>query len=143
MSLDLAPAIRTALIEDAEVQNFAGEWRGAPAVATRRPVPAEFPARMLLINPDAAIGNEDAINSDRPIVVRDIAIYGNQPDDYREVEALGYHLRTKFHRQKWSIEPEGYSVVDIVVSGPIPGPVDDDKTVARIVSLTIRLRRSQ
>lgn len=142
MSLDLKPAILKALLEDANVIAYVDEWETGHAISTRRPVPKSFPPRCMVINDPAAIGDFDGLNSDRPIVVQDIAIYGNQPADYREVEALGFHVRTMFHRQKWSIQPEGFKVVDIVASGPIVGPVDDERTVARIVTITVKLRRS-
>jgi hypothetical protein len=143
MSLNLAGPIRDALLGNAQIAAFPGEWGNEPAIATRRPVPANYPPRIILINPDAAVGDFDGLTSDRPIIVKDIAIYGDQPKDYRDVEACGYQVRDLFHRQRFSIVPVGFQVVDIVASGPFPAPVDDEKTVGRIVSLTIRLRRIQ
>ncbi len=141
MSLDLGPSLRTALIEATGIGDALDQWNGEPAVFTRRPVPADAPNRMIIVNPDSAIGDADGLTSPRPVVLRDIAVYGNQPDDYRIVEAIGYAIRELFHRNKWAITPEGYDVINIIARGPIPGPTDDDSTVARIVGLTISLRR--
>lgn len=141
MSLDLAPALREAIVLDADTGGAVTEWNGEPAVFTRRPVPEDAPAKMIMINPDSAITDEDFLDTEIPVVMRTIVAYGNQPTDYRSVEAIGYALRVLFHRQKSVIRPVGYDVIDIVASGPFPAPVDDDKTVARAVGLKIRLRR--
>lgn len=141
MSLDLAPALRDALATAPGIADVLDQYLGEPAVFTRRPVPSGAPELMILINPDTAIGDQDALTSDRPVIMRDIAIYGRQPDDYRAVEALGYAVRALFHRQRRAITPGGFDVIDIVAHGPTPGPTDNDKTVARVVGLTIRLRR--
>lgn len=141
MSVNVAAPLRAALINAAAIGGVLDQYKGEPAVFTRRPVPADAPELMILINPDSALGDWDAVNTIRPLVVRDIAVYGNQPDSYRTVEQIGYAMRELFHRNKWAISVPGYSVVDLVASGPIPGPVDDDKTVARVVTLTIKLRR--
>lgn len=142
MSLDLATDLRDALVDDATIGPLLPQYLGEPAVATRRPVPADFPALCIIVNPDSGITDQDFLNTQMPIVVRNIAVYGNQPDDYRTVEQLAYAVRELFHRQKWAIRPNGYQVLDIVASGPLPAPNDDETTVGRIVGLTISLRRA-
>lgn len=145
--LDLGPPIRAALLEAENIAGELGLYKEKPAIFTRRPVPEEASDPIIIINPDAAISDEDALNSERPIVMRDIAIYGvkaapaDPADQSRLVEALGYRVRKLFHRQKFSIRPEGFSVIEIIATGPIVAPVDDEATVGRIVSLTVRLRR--
>lgn len=147
MSLDLAPSIRAALIGDESIAADLSTWNNDPAVFTRRPVPADATDPMMIVNPPAAIGDMDALTSERPIVMLDVAIYGKKgppgdgSDQTRIVERLGFRTRALFHRQKFSILPEGFSVIDITAAGPIPAPVDDEETVGRLVSLTIRLRR--
>lgn len=148
MSLDLGPSIRAALIADTTIAALLPEWLGAPAVFAFRPVPEAAPDRIILVNPPASIQDRDGLRSDRPIVTIDVAIYGaiaaagDPADDTPIVEQLGYLVRQLFHRQKFSVQPEGYSVIEILAAGPSPAPVDDDKTVGRVVSLTISLRRN-
>lgn len=159
MSLDIGPAIRTTLIgghDDLPPQladlvelivGRLGEWHEAPSVFAFRPAPEDAGDPIIIINPDASIGDQDGLTSNRPVVQRDIAIYGRKgtpgdpSDDSPKVEQLGFLIRELFHRQRFSVRPEGYSVTDIVASGPVPAPVDDDGEVGRLVSLTIRLRR--
>lgn len=146
---DVAPPIRRALISDVAFAGSLSTWHHEPAVFIRRPAPADAGMPLVLINPPAAITNQDTLTGDRPVIVRDVMIYGlrAEPGDPRDqsklVEALGYRARAIFHRQKFSISVPGFSVIDIVGNGPIPAPVDDVATVGRMVSLTIRLRRSE
>lgn len=147
MSLDIGPAIRTALIEEVPISAELSQWRGEPAVFTRRPVPEDAEDMMILVNPDVSITDADGLTSDRPIVVRDIIVYGRKgapgsaEDQTREVEAAAYRIRELFHRQKFSLRPVGFSVIGITATGPISAPTDDESTVARAVTITVRLRR--
>jgi hypothetical protein len=139
--VDIGPALRAALIAAPEITGLLDQWKGEPAIHTRRPVPADSPARFILVNPDAAIGNADGLKSRRPVVQRDICAYGNQPKDYREVEEIGYAMQLLFHHQPQIIDMDGYHCIDIVVSVPTPAPTDDKTQVARMVNLTIWLQR--
>lgn len=157
MSLDMGPALRAAILDqqDPALQAVAaailadlGQYADAPAVFAYRPIPADSPSRVIVINEDAAISDEDGLTSDRPVIQRDVIAYGKRgtpgdaSDDSPAIEAIGYRLRALFHRQKFAVRPEGYSVIEIVATGPVPAPVDDDGEVARMVNLTIRLRRN-
>lgn len=141
MSLDLAPAIRTALIAEPTITGLITEFLGEPAVLTRRPTPdgAEYP--LIVISEGVAITDADGLTSDRPIVVRDVLIYGNQPDDFRTIEQLGYLVRELFHREKEAIDPADYHVIEIVTAGPRAAPTSNDEIAGRVVTLTIQLRR--
>lgn len=147
MSLDISPALRSAMLATPAIADALEQWKSAPAIFTRRPIPADAPHRIALINPETAISDGDGLISERPIVMRDIAIYGRKAeagsplDDTRTIEAVGYAIRSLFHRQRFSFSPSGFSVIDVVARGPFPAPTDDDQTVGRIVSLTVRLRR--
>lgn len=141
MSLDLGPAIRTAMIEAEAISGELGQWESEPAIFTRRPIPAEAPKKHAIINPPTAIGDEDALISERPFVVIDLAFYGAQPDDLRGIDRAAFAAREVFHSKKHSITPEGYSVIDVRAAGPYAAPTDDAETVGRMVTLTIRLRR--
>lgn len=143
--LDLSQPLRDAIMGEVAITAILDEWNGEPSVHTRRPLPADVKStKCIAISPNVAMTDQDALNSERPVIVRDIIAYGKQPADYREVEQLGFFIRALFHRRKWSINPpEGYGVIDIQANGPFPAPTDDDGTVARLVSLTIRLGRRQ
>lgn len=155
--LDLAPPLRSAIIAQqypplqpvaARVVAELSEFNGEPSVFTRRPVPSGADDPMVLINPPAAIGDEDGLRSERPVPIIDIAVYGRKAepgsadDQTRAVERAAFAIRELFHRQKFSVQPVGYSVTEIVAAGPFPAPVDDEVTIGRIVTLTIRLKRN-
>jgi len=138
----VSAAIRSAMMDAPSIADELAIWQDEPAIFTRRPVPAEVGYPMSIINPPAAVGDEDGLTSDRPVWVGDVAFYGEQPKHLRQVDRAASAARLLFHRQKFSVQPDGFSVIDITVAGPIPAPVDDDMTVGRLVTLTIRLRRT-
>lgn len=141
MSLDIAPPLRTAIMAATAISSKLALYAGEPGIFTRRPLPGDAIYPLILINPAAAIGDQDYLNNQLPIVFRDVAVYGNQPDDYRLIEEIAYAIRDLFHRNKWAITPDGYDVIQIVAKGPIPGATDDQTTVGRVVGLTVQLRR--
>ena len=140
MSLDLAPAILAAIKTDPAITGLLSTFQGEPAIATRRPVNAGMVNPLIVITPDVAINDGDALTSIRPIVIRDVIVYGNQPDDYRTVEDIAYRLRDLFHRKRDSIIPTGFDVIAVTAAGPRPAPTSNDEIVGRVVSLTIQLR---
>jgi hypothetical protein len=146
--LDLGPAIREALLAATQIAAHLSVYDGSPAVFTRRPVPSEADYPLIIVNDPVAITDEDGLTSDRPLWgPGDIAIYGRKAtpgtveDHTRLVQQLGIRTRLLFHRQKWALQVGGFHVIDIRASGPVPAPVDDDKTIGRIVSLLVRLGR--
>ena len=142
MSLDIAAPLRAALVEDESIAPQLSIYAGAPAVFTRRPVPADVVYPFGLINPTAALSDQDWYTQELPIVVRDIAVYGKQEgDQYRVVESLGFAIRQLFHRRKWAVTVPGYDVIRISALGPVSGATEDQQIIARVVSLTIELRR--
>lgn len=141
--MNLGAPLRSAIINAPSISGQLAQWQGEPAVFTRRPVPDKAPYPMVAISPDITVVEQDALVSRRPIVTRDLVLYGRQPDDYRLIEALGWPLRDLFHRNRFAIEPPaGYRVIEIIARGPMPAPTDDAKTVGRLVSLTISLERT-
>lgn len=147
--LDLGPAIREALINETEISAHLSTYEGAPAVFTRRPVPSEATLPLIIVNDPVAITDEDGLTSDRPVWgPGDIAFYGRKAapgtdeDQTRLIQQLSLRARLLFHRQKWALRVGGFHVIDIRASGPVPAPVDDDKTIGRIVSLIVRLGRN-
>lgn len=140
MSLDFAPAIYAAITADATITGLLSEHNSNPAVFTSVPIPAEVSYPYIVVYPDTTIGDMDALVSKRPMPVRNIGVYGQQPDDYRTVEQIGYLLRTMFHRERFSLTNADYDIVLITVDGPFAAPTDDDHTVGRMVTLNITTR---
>lgn len=141
MSLDFAPDLRDALLAAPAISGLLGEYASNPAIFTRLPVPADAPAVYIVIPPVTALTDEDGLDSLRPVIVRDIAVFGKQPDDYRTVEQIAYTIRDLFHRQRFSVINTGYDVVSITASGPLVAPVSDSQTVGRLITLTIQTRK--
>lgn len=138
--MDLAAPLRVALVGDSAITNELTAYAGDYPVFTRRPVPEDAPYPMIVVSPDVAIDEQDGINFNRQAQVRDIAVYGkNNSAEYRAVETLAYAIRSLFHRNSAAISVSGYNVIDIVTSGPIPAPTDDNQTVGRMVTLTVRM----
>lgn len=140
MSLDIAAALRTALINEATIAGLLSDYQNDPAVFTRTPVPTDAKKPFIVVSPDVTITDFDGLISRRPEVVRDILIYGDQPDDFRTVEQIGYSVRELFHRKKDSIILTGFNVVDVTAVGPRAAPTSNEETVGRLVTLTILLR---
>jgi hypothetical protein len=137
---NLSTPLRTSLLASAPIATKLRTYLGGPGVHTRRPLPADANYPCIAISPDVSYGNEDGLTNFRDVVTRDIFAYGEQPDDYRVVEELGYLLRDHFHRKRFSIISDDFSVASIVATGPMIAPTDDEKIVARMVSLSIRLQ---
>jgi len=132
--------IRTALIAAPAVASRLGVWDGDPSVHTRD-APEDAPYPMIICSEDIAVGDMDGLTSRRPIVVRDIRIYGVKPDHERVVDELGWIVRDLFHRERFAISVEGHQVIDIVCAGPIPAPVTDVQNIGRLVTLSLWLKK--
>lgn len=132
--------MRAAILDDDALTDGLGGFEGEPAVLTRVPVPAEATYPMIVIPPATVVSDGDGLDASRPILVRDLMVYGQQPAHFRIVETLGYMLRQKFHRDRFAFTVEGFRVIAVTAQGPTPAPVDDDQTVGRRVGLTIELQ---
>ena len=141
MSYDLSGPLRTALVGNEPIAALLSTWQNEPAVFTRRPTPDDAATPMIVVGPDISAMNLDVLVSRRPTPRRDILIYGDQPAHYRIVEQLGYMVRDLFHRNRLSITVPGFHVIDIIASGPIMGPTDDDKRLCRVVPLLLKLQQ--
>lgn len=126
--IDLAPAIRTSLLTIADT------------VYTRRPVPSGATYPMIVVSEDIVSTDRDLVASPMLFIVRDILIYGQNDtsENYREVESIAYAVRDKFHRRPDNISVNGWHIVDVIARGPIAAPTDDNTTVGRVVTLSIR-----
>ena len=97
---------------------------------------------LIVVSPDVSVSDFDGLNNKRLQIVKDISVYGEQDKDYRTVETLAYYLRTLFHRNREAITVSSHRVMDIMVAGPVAAPVDDEKHVGRVVSLTVLLSKN-
>lgn len=143
-SADLADPIRNALIGNGPIAAALAIYSGSPAIFTRRPVPSGATYPMIVCAGDVTRSDQDMISDPMPVIIRDISIFGQNgttgaSNQYRAVEALGLMVRDLFHRQRQSLSVPGWSVLDVICNGPVVGPTDDDTTVHRLVTLTIRL----
>lgn len=142
---DVGPALRAAIIGDAFITSRLSTWQGAPAVFTRLPIPedAEFPCVVLPFN--SVTTDQDALREKRTVIVRDIMVYGDvaapgTPEDHtRIVDEVAYRLRELFHRNRDALGNVSFHVIDIVVNSLSPAPVDNEETVGRRVTLTLRI----
>lgn len=143
MIADLAASIRNAIIGQSAIVAQLSAYAGGYPVFTRRPVPDGAPYPMVVVSPDVTATDLDGINDYRPVQIRDVAVYGHNdlPASYRQVETIARAVRELFHRQQDSMTVSGWTVTQIVASGPRAAPVDDEKTVGRVVELTIHLYR--
>lgn len=147
MSLNLKPALRTAVMGVSDCVSRLAQWKGEPAVFTRRPVPDDAELPLVIISKPTSVTDQDGLSSDRPVVTHQLAVYGRKgaagsaDDDTRDVEEAAFALRQHFHSNRFSLVPTGYDVIDVRVSGPVDAPVDDDNMVGAVISVTARLRR--
>lgn len=143
---DISPQIRAAIISDSVIAPLLAVWHGAPSVFTRDPIPADSTFPLIMVPHDASYGNQDGLTSFRDVIVRDIIVYGrvNPPgsvDDHtRIVEQIGYRLRKIFHRKNDTLANTDYHVISIDAVGPHVAPTDGTSTVARVVTLTVRIQ---
>jgi hypothetical protein len=140
-SPNLADPIYDALRLNSPVASVLSVYEAAPAIFTRRPVPAKAKYPMIVCAGDVTRVDQDLLVDEMPRIIRDISIFGQNDTTahYRAIESLGLMVRDLFHRKPASIIVPGWTVLDIIAQGPIVGPTDDDTTVHRLVTLTVRL----
>lgn len=143
---DIAPAIRQALIENTCISSLLSNYGGSSAILTRRPTPENISYPCIVIPFVAAVTNQDFLVERIDVIIQDIMVYGRvaspgtSNDHTRLVDGIAYELRQMFHRNRTVLGNTPYHVIDIVASGPTTAPVDDDKTVGRRVTLTLRIQ---
>lgn len=113
-------------------------------VWTRRPAPDGSPKRAVFISPDVTTGDDDGVDFFSPIITRDLSVYdlNDKTENYRAVELIAYRLHSLFNAERLSIVVPSWHVVQINCVGPRPAPVDDDRDVGRVVSMTIQLAQA-
>lgn len=136
---DVAPALRAAILANSYIMSR------VTGVITRVPVPENATFPLVVIPFNSVTTDQDALVERRTVIMRDIMVYGNiaaagtDEDHTRRVDEVAFELRRMFHRNKRALSNTPYHVIDIVVSGPRPAPVDDNKTTGRMVTLTLRI----
>ena len=138
---DLSGPVRAALVASSAVTSQLTAYAGSYPIFTRRPAPTDAPYPLIMISPDITLSEEDGVNDFRPVVERDVVVYGQNdtPAHYLAVESIARAVRDLFHRQWRAIDVTDWKVVEIRARGPVPAPTDDDETVGRLVALTISL----
>lgn len=138
--------MRAAILANPYITSRLAEWQGSSAVLTRTPVPEDVSFPCVVIPFNSVTTDQDGLTDQRTVIVRDIMVYGDiaapgSPMDHvRTVDEIAYELRKMFHRNKASLVNTPFHVIDIVVNGPRPAPVDDDKTTGRMVTLNMRIQ---
>lgn len=145
MSANLSEPIRTAIVGTSAITSLLSTYKGSFPVFTRRPVPSDTPFPTIVVSPDVSTTDQDGVFDYRPLVMRDVFAYGRNdlPGQVRAVEQLGHLLRALFHRQRLALTVSGWSVTDIVVSGPADTPVEDQLVGVRVqLSVSLAAQRS-
>ncbi len=143
MSQDLSAPIRTAIIGDATVTAELAAYKGSFPVFTRNPIPEDAKLPIVIVSSGMGMNNEDGVNDERPVLVRDVMVYGHNDtaEHYRQVDTIAFAIKDIFHRAWRSITVVGWKVVQIIATEPSPAPVDDDNTVGRRIELTVTLAK--
>lgn len=138
---DLSAPIRTALLGSSDITDRLEAYAGSYPIFTRRPPPRDAPYPMIVVSPDVAVGDQDGLSDLRPVVERDVAVYGHNDsaENYRAVESIARAVRALFHRKWRALTVPDWKVVEIAARGPMPAPADDEQTVGRLVTLAISL----
>ena len=141
--MDLSIPLRDALVGSVTITGNLSAYLGSYPVFTRLPVPDDAPSPLVVVSPGMSLGEEDGIKDDRPLLSRDILIYGDNdtPAKYNTVEEIAFAVRDLFHRQRTALTVAGWTVVRITAAPPRPAPVDDEQTVGRLVELSVLLAR--
>lgn len=138
--MDIAPNIYAAVMGNSAITSLLSTWDGDPAVFTRRPLPGDATYPLVAISPDVAYTDQDFLASGLDVVIRDVFVFGHQPDDFRDVEKAAHLIRKLFHRQNQALGSSDIHVVSVTASGPRIAPSDDAAIVGRVVTLTIRMQ---
>ncbi len=139
---DLSQPLRNAILSNAVINSMLPVYLDAPTVFTRRPAPPDAPYPMIMVSTDLTRTDQDGINDQRPILTRDIIVYGQNDtnDHYRDAEVLANIVYDIFHHNHQVIVVDsGWSVVNSYCTGPRPAPADDDQHVGRAVTVVTEL----
>lgn len=139
-SPNLAIPLRTAIVSDAAITALLPAFLGSYPVFTRRPVPDTAPYPMIVVTEDIGVSDNDGVNDFRPSYTRAILVYSTNdtPENSRKATSIGLLVRDLFHRQKNAIVVTGWTVTQILATGPAP-TFADDQNLGVAVTLAIQL----
>lgn len=138
--VNVLSAIYAALLGNSSITDLLGSWNSNSSLFTRRPVPVDSAYPMIIVNPPYAIVDDDGLVSRRSNIFVDVAVYGEKDEQYRDVDTIAFLIRNQFHRERTSISVSGYHIYEIVTTGPVPAPADDEEYIGRVVTLSIRIQ---
>jgi hypothetical protein len=143
-SPDLSAPLYAALSGNSDITDLLGQWQGSAGIFTNRPVPADATYPMIVTAGDVTRSDQDLIADPVLEIIRDISIFGQNTstgnvNQTRVCDSIALKVRDLFHRQPKNLSVDGWTVSSITATGPIVGPTDDDASVHRLVTLTIRL----
>ena len=139
---DLAQSLRNSLLANQTLASMLPIYLDSPTIFTRRPVPPDAPYPMIVVSPDIAKTDTDGLADLRPIITRDVTVYGSNDtsDNYRDVEEMAYIIFSMFHRNPMSLFVDtGWNITSVQCQGPRPAPTDDEQTIARAVTVVTQM----
>lgn len=142
MELDVLNPILDTIQSNTSITNDIADWKDTKSIHTRIPIPSKAPYPLITIGPVVSKTDIDGINDFRPVVIVDIAAFGEQEREFRLINLVAEKIHQLFHRQKSALIVDGYSVIEIIATGPIPAIGEDESYIGRRVSLTITLKKN-
>lgn len=141
MNWDIGPYISAAILGNTLIAAELPLYLGVKTVFSRRPVPDAAPYPMIVVSDDVTLDNVDGVNDFRPVIVRDIVVYGQNDTvaHYNQVQRIGYLIRDMFHRKKDSVSIPTWGVLQVVCRGPMSAPTDVLTTMGSVVPTTFIL----
>lgn len=138
--IDLSVSIRSFLLADAQLNALIPNYKNSKAIFTRRPLPDDATGLVVIISPLVSSGfDSDYLNRWQRMLTFDVSVYGpnDTPANYLKVQDAGFRIVNIMHRlnKQNFVMPQGWQLVNAKAYGPISAPVDDDKTVGRLVSI--------
>jgi len=142
--ISLAEAIRTAILANDAVTRHLDKWNGVPAVMINdeRP-PADLPDRFVVIGPPGGTLARPLMNKNVDYFTRQVSAFGEQPGDQKKMNMAAEAIRTMFHRQRQSLVVDGFKVVHVLCTWPVPAPTSDVNRIGRMVMMNVLLEENQ
>lgn len=142
--VNISEPLRNAIVSSSNITMLLDTYKGSYPVFTHRPVPNDAPDISIVISQDISGDHQDGVNFFRPVIVRDIMIYGpnnSPPDIYRKVKEIARLIHSLFHRRK-DLQVPGWHTLNVTCTGPLEIPLED-QSVTAAVTVTVTLARKQ
>lgn len=140
--VDLSEPLRDAIISNSGITSLLESYKGSYPVFTRRPVPDDAPDIAIIISQDVSGVDNDGINFFRPVITRDIMVYGTNElaSNFRKVQQIARKIHDLFHHKPTIIDVYDHKVVNITAVGPLSVP-QDDQSVMQAVTVEVTLAK--